>query len=540
MKKAAILISFLLFSSVVIVAQKKADTSGGSRIAWDYSSMQMIAHKGGYPRLLRLNDSSIIVIYETRTGSIMYKRSYDEGITWSAPTELFTQFVYSGLDGKSTLVNMANPEIKQLQNGDLIVGCNYRPSKEEIAPYSIVVRRSKDNGQTWLPPQLLYSAAPRFRDGCWEPSFLQLPEGELQVYFANENPYQNSDEQEISMLTSNDNGVTWTDEPKTVSFRKDRRDGMPVAEIIGDEVVVVIEDNYVKTFKPYTVRTKLSDNWSETVLGDSENRDYALARQVDDSIYMGAPYILKLPSGETLISYQSNENRSANWEYSTMEVAVGDRTARNFIYRTQPFDVPLHKEAKWNSLALWDERTVVAVTSSDFKTDEVAPWIIKGYIIPELKVKEREIADFPVFIGAKGATSLRMGMGIDDKNIYLKARKKDLNQYSSDGVCLFFATKGNVYKIWSDDSGNVTVYRKKKGIWEEIPPKGLTVEARLVEGGSELAFVIPQQILSGFNKKNIRFTAALSASDGQSEYIEFLANTDEYSIDTWLKVEFIK
>jgi hypothetical protein len=195
-----------------------------------------------------------------------------------------------------------------------------------------------------------------------------------------ETPYQHSDEQEISMLTSPDAGESWTSKPKTISFRENKRDGMPVAAIVGDEIVVVIEDNKSVGFKPYTVRTKLRDNWKIPVEAYSPNREYALSETIPDSVYLGAPYLLKLPTGETLISYQSNENRSSNWEYSVMEVAIGDKTARNFSRRTQPFKVPLNKSAKWNSIALWNDSTVVALTSSDFNSEAIAPWMMIGHI----------------------------------------------------------------------------------------------------------------------------------------------------------------
>lgn len=69
------------------------------------------------------------------------------------------------------------------------------------------------------------------------------------------------------------------------------RDGMPVSKVVGDEIVCVIEDCGFVTFKPYTVRTKLSDNWSSPVLADSPNRAMALGEPVEDWIYMGAPYL---------------------------------------------------------------------------------------------------------------------------------------------------------------------------------------------------------------------------------------------------------
>lgn len=524
-----------------LLSNSDKDSQGSDiRIAWDYSSMQQIAERGGYPRLQRMQDNSLIAIYETRTGDIEYKRSYDNGLSWSEPVMVFSRFIYKGNNGKSTLVNMANAEIIQLSNGDIIAGANYRPREAEIAPFSIAIRRSTDNGTTWIPAQVLYNAAPRFHDGCWEPSFLQLPDGEVQVYFANENPYQQSGEQEISLMRSNDNGATWS-EATMVCFRQNRRDGMPVARIVGDEIVVAIEDNNIDRFKPYTVRTKLTDNWSKSVLADSPQRDYSFTAKIDDSVYMGAPYLLKLPTGETLISYQTNENRASDWEYSTMEVAIGDKTARNFNRRTRPFDVPLDKEAKWNSLAMWDENTVVAFTSSDFKSKEVAPWLIKGYIIPELMIQTKNIGNYPVFIGAKGETNLRAGLGIDEKNLYITCKVKDKELFgsensASDGVYIYFNNGKQSTKVWCSYQNNTSVWEEKKGEWQKKSVNGIQATSSLKEDGYELNIMIPRKEI-GSGKKEIRLGMALSAYNTQSGYTEMLVNSEENKPETWLKVK---
>jgi hypothetical protein len=529
--------AILIFGQNYSYAQKLT-SSNGVRIAWDYSSMQQIAERGGYPRLTRLKDSSLIAIYETRTGNIHLKKSTDNGKTWSGPEEVFSKFVYASLDGKSTVVNIANPEIKQLQNGDIIIGCNYRPAKAEIAPYTIVVRRSKDNGKTWLAPQNLYTAAPRFTDGCWEPSFLQLPNGELQVYFANENPYRNSEEQEISMLSSNDNGATWTETAKTVSYRKDRRDGMPVAEIINDEIVVVIEDNKENRFKPYTVRTKITDNWSKPILANSAQRDYSLAKPVDDSVYMGAPYFLKLPNGETLISYQSNQNRKGDWEYSTMEVAIGDKTARNFDRLSQPFDVPLNKEAKWSSLALWDNNTVVAFASTNFKSKEVAPWLIKGHIIPQLSLKTKSDSH-PIFIGAKGKTNLKANIIADKNNIVLEAIVNDIQKKDSSGVFFYLKLNEKLFKIRCMPAGEKQLWVFSNNTWKasELNNK-IKFEPTSNINGYRLKLMIPKTLDQTKPLKELRLGIGLSAyDDNQNRYIEYLANMNKDLPASWLNIE---
>ena len=150
------------------------------------------------------------------------RRSADGGDTWTAPEKVFHPFEVENEGGKAR-IHIANSELLQLSTGELLAACNYRPSVPEITPFAIAVCRSTDNGHTWSRPQVIYEAGPRFTDGCWEPCFLELPDGDVQVYFANEGPYTRSSEQQITVHTSHDKGLTWGDF-RTVCFRKDSRD----------------------------------------------------------------------------------------------------------------------------------------------------------------------------------------------------------------------------------------------------------------------------------------------------------------------------
>lgn len=518
----------------------------GVRIAWDYSSMQKLADKGGYVRLLRLADQSIVVVSEDYEGNAFLIRSFDEGVSWTDPTILFSRLVQNG-----ARVNMSNPEIIQLANGDILVACNYRPREAEKTPFAIAVKKSTDNGVTWSETQVIFEAEPRFKDGCWEPSFLQLPDGEVQVYFANEAPYTSSDEQEISVISSNDNGDSWTT-LKTVCFRADRRDGMPVARVIKDEIVVSIEDNNISAFKPYTVRCKLTDNWPTPVLADSPNRNYSLVDKVKDEDYLGAPYLLVLPTGETLLSYQTNENRDANWELSTMEVAIGDDEARGFSRRTQPFVVPLDKEAKWNSLALWDDKTVAALASSNKDGGAVAPWLIKGYILDDLKVSQSHVGELPIFVGATSETNMRVGLGVDEQNVHIRCKVNDLSHCKDasgleleDGayslidamnVCVDKPIKG-VFKLWCSRTGKVALWEGKDGIWAEQEKSKINAQVKEVEGGYEIELIIPKKQFGKFNDKGIRFSAGFSdCASEESGHREFVIHSEENASNTWLKV----
>src|SRR6185436_15246566 len=103
---------------------------------------------------------------------------------------------------------------------------------------------SKDGGANWEAAKLVYEAGINSGTGCWEPAQIQLPSGEIQLYFANEKPYPDTTEQEITMLRSSDNGASWSS-PQRISLRAGHRDGMPVPVMLagGKGIAVAIEDN---------------------------------------------------------------------------------------------------------------------------------------------------------------------------------------------------------------------------------------------------------------------------------------------------------
>ncbi|MDD4009973.1 MAG: exo-alpha-sialidase, partial [Fermentimonas sp.] len=164
------------------------------------------------------------------------------------------------------------------------------------------------------------------------------------------------------------------------SFRQDHRDGMPVGVHDGELVYVVIEDNVSGQFKPWVISSSINNSWEYPILSDSPGRYSALKNNLPDTVYAGAPYIIRTNSGIYLISYHTTENRSSNWELSTMEVVISDKPY-DFRNSTQPFDVPLNKEAKWNSLSDLGNNTIAALGSTNFNSEKTGVWMIKGKIV---------------------------------------------------------------------------------------------------------------------------------------------------------------
>ena len=543
------------------------DPVNGIRIAWDYSSMQRLAPRGerqlswvGYPRVRRLNNGMLLASYETN-GNVELIRSLDNGSTWSEPVILFEKHISS-----SATVNKANGELIQLNNGDIVAACNYRPEKEGVVPFAIAVKRSSDMGQTWTVPQVIYEAGKDFKDGCWEPAFLQLPSGKLQLYFANEGPYTQSDEQEISMLTSDDDGRSWDDSPTTVCFRKGHRDGMPVPVIVDDEILVAIEDNASGQFKPSIVRSSLSHPWETPVSGDSPNREFAHQYKLPDQVYAGAPYLLRWPSGEVLLSYQTTRGRSNNWELSTMEVAIGNIKGRNFSKVTQPFDVPLDREAKWNSISLWDENTVVAASTTSFRSAACEVWTILGHVIPNLEAQQSQVSvdgcltkdewgeAFPVFVGHKGTVNVRSNVAHDNQCLFFSAKIKNVENEllgNSNGNGVTFFVDGGNYNLTAPDTGLFSVFcsldgqyqfnKGAKGEWVKAPVEGIQLSTRKLNNQTySIELGIPFIAIGYSGGNEVRMNVKLNYVDENGKKTEeSIVHANNEASNTWCEVHLM-
>ena len=229
-----------------------------SRIFWDTASRKVVFNSGGYARMIELQDGRYMAT--TETGGINIIFSSDKGNSWSGEKK-----IVENINNTPNCV----PDLIQLKDGTIVVGYNPRPSTPytEDRRFGIRCKRSTDNGRTWSNEIFINDASFTYQDGCWEPSFLELPSGELQCYFADEGPYTNSGEQQISMCRSFDGGQTWG-KAEIVCFRKNYRDGMPVPVILhdGQTICVAIEDNGWSgfgSFVPTTVRCP----WRPTGMG---------------------------------------------------------------------------------------------------------------------------------------------------------------------------------------------------------------------------------------------------------------------------------
>ena len=379
-----IIISVSLLAGCGLIAPVQPDnaTPKLGQIVWDQGTLRKVStgsgvRYSGYARMIQLQDNSLLVVYEA-DGSIVAVTSQDMGNSWSVPIVVAA---------RQNGINMAVPDMLELKDHSILVCYNPRPYKiDPSRRFGIRTQKSYDGGKTWRDERLLYEAGYRFDDGCWEPAAIQLPNGEIQLFFANEGVYQTSNEQNISLLRSTDNGLSWSKEPQIVSFRAGSRDGMPVPVLLRDsqDIVFAIEDNGFRNFKPYIIHSTGSQNRIQLVTADSPDRWYALAEPIPDTLYAGAPYLRQLPTGETLLSYQGTEGRINRMDNADMKVVIGDKNARNFGQKSVPFRIPAGKSGLWNSLSILADSTIVALTSTNaYSTDgSMEVWMIKGRLMP--------------------------------------------------------------------------------------------------------------------------------------------------------------
>jgi hypothetical protein len=241
---------------------------------------------------------------------------------------------------------------------------------------------STNMGRTWqFLAAPVYQADTLFQNGCWEPAAIQQEDGLVRLFFANENPYRQSDEQEITQMQSSDEGQRWG-QPETYSFRSGHRDGLPAPLLLLDRqgMAVAIEDNGLTPdgqFKPAICFTSWQNPGTTPIIdGSSTNRWSAVSATWPDRSYAGAPGLRQLPTGETLLSCQSNEKRGQ----PQMVVYVGDAHAQNFTNRSVPFIIATNVSGLWNSMCVVDANTVTALSTTTINGTQ-GLWAVVGHIV---------------------------------------------------------------------------------------------------------------------------------------------------------------
>ena len=464
------------------------------------------------------------------------------------------------------------PDLIQLSDGTILVGYNPRPG----APYSedrrfgIRTMRSTDNGQTWEGPIYIYDASHIGEDGCWEPSFLEMPDGEVHCYFANEHPYTQSGEQEISMCRSFDKGLTWSD-PERVTFRSGHRDGMPSA-IITDagDIVVIVEDNGqpgYNGFRATTMRCTVEQNWHDCwVSGNSNRRHMIFANSADKQALSAAPYIRKLPSGYTLASWQGLAGGRAGGN-EDMFVAVGSKDALNFKQVSRPFKRDADSRSLWNSINVGFDDQVFALGSLSGPNQGAQITLMEGRVLDYIKAEfgTPEIdgtftgEDWTVgkaeqiILGQECRTRSTHDFLYDNDNLYFFSYVQDnaiiTDQIEKDGVYLTLDMtnttdtypQAGMYRLFMNVDGTLTFTTGETNKWKAVEevPEGIQYVVNKARSYYMLEIAIPWKAL-GVSGPRVEQTMRVNVeiSDRRTNEHRKEAIPDTQSNQSWTWPEF--
>lgn len=388
-----ICIGFISVSAVESGCSPAPRKTAPGKISVQWEEPELLT-PGGYARVHRLNDGRYMAVY-SRGGDGWLMFSSDDCTSWSGPSRVMLHGNYSS----PVKVAVANTEFAQLSAGNphhpgrIIYAANIRPleNKSSAAPFTIAVSTSDDAGNTWSGIRDVYKSRIWDKDvlrGCYEPCVLELPDGTVQIYFADETPYyeRKLPYQNISLIESKDGGDTWSS-PRLVCYNEKFRDGMPVAMIYNGWIYVVIEANGQNIkFHPQIVCTKITDNWKVPVYGSSVNRFDPFKTSMESAyIYAGAPYIIRTDN-YFVLCYQSSEGAiEPTTKNSVMEMAlcrIDEMNGHEFLTmreRIRPFDIDQTRDnGLWNSLCDLGDDRILAVTQLSGSI-----YIRKGRIVME-------------------------------------------------------------------------------------------------------------------------------------------------------------
>jgi hypothetical protein len=346
-------------------------------VAWN-STATKLSHDiyfAEYPRVKKLGGDTMFLLYHcgnvgNEWDNIALRKSFNGGTTWTNADIIVP-------DNNPNYYGFANPELLVMQNGWLMLAYTGRGNPDDNVHDNIQIRLSKDRGATWQPP--IIAAAGR----SWEPAMIQLPNGEIQLFYSSEAKWWpgTNPQQEILMVATKDNGTTWTS-PKQVAYTNGMRDGMAVPLILKNNKGIVFPIESINNAKsPWLLWSSIDAKWNYAGSGSVQNDRRWLA--TSENLFGGAPYLVQLPQGETLLSIQDagGRNIGANWKKSTMVVLAGNSIAKNFTNTSYPWPgLPVNEGAYYSSMFLKDDNTVVIVTTRNFADNHSEIWWKEGRI----------------------------------------------------------------------------------------------------------------------------------------------------------------
>ena len=552
MKKNMILAACILAVPMLGCSKTPWKEDIGVRISWDKTTFQEVREipVGNlgytetnlyYPRVKRLTDGALLFTFSNHHygWDIYASRSEDDGKTWQdaycIAHSYDTTYVSSEGNTKPDRIVYVNPDFTELQDGRIILAFQWRfsggygdlPKTNENC--GVMISFSEDKGRTWSAPREV------FRGRCWEPAFLQLPSGEIQMYITSSQDIKdNTSYPRTIVIRSFDNGETWQgkpccgiEDPEAISRSVDDRfayDGMPSGVLLADGkgILVPLESWHGKLVvdqTPIVVKTTMEQNWrtDQKKLLEEGGPDSPMKKEVNKDFQGYGPYGTSLPGGEVLIlSNGTYKGRQGIWTF------VGDKTGDNFHFATSPFT----SDEYWGSIAYVGNGEVFAASTYKYRDEknEVRGMIrmIRGRVNEAQTIRKGKLevpapeAFSPApagwwFLGRRFPSPVYAGFGYTAGAFEIGACVLDesLASYTpenSDAPAIMFArTDGSVYEMVVTAEGKYIVYQEEgfswhlihQGVTEDLCVRGTLNDDSDIDTGYSVKVSIPWKVIGG-------------------------------------------
>ncbi len=436
-----------------------------------YEGIKSLSVKGYYPRVKKLNDGRyMLVMHNGEYGGKVYVNFAPDITKFSAPTEIFGSVK---LDGETKYY--MTPDAVQLPNGRIIVTCSYRSSsayEKDISKNGIVIRYTDDGGKTWSDQQTVYVGT------NWEPSLLATGGSEVKLMFTStaetiekygfDNRYG-----VVGMLTSKDNGATWTpnitQSPWSAQVIAQHylgeangmlqmTDQMPVATILnnGTTVLAVEEQQNSGSGENATKKFSLGFAYSKNAFSDVSLKfgEAGPADAIHKAFSGAGPYIRQFPSGETVLTL--------HWA-GDFRYRIGDANAKSWKGENTLFT----KVGHWGSVEIDGSHSCIMTIGKE----TYGLYLTRLYLnhavnapafTPELDgdgVDWKE--DEAWFIGSDSQAQCSVRFAHDSDRIYVLAERLDTFIEDADSITVILddKTAGGFYSIKIAPDGTVSATR---------------------------------------------------------------------------------
>ena len=349
----------------------------------------------GHPSTLLLPDNKTILIAYPKghgKGAIVYKKSFDGGLTWTDRLETPENWATSM--EVPTLFRLIDP-----QGVPRILMFSGKAGGIRVA-YSL------DEGETWSPLQPIRTPGPSYGGIVAMSSMVELKDGSYMALFHDDgrwlrNPPENPDDRrfEVYKVVSTDGGLTWS-QPEIIAKH-------PVAHLCepgalrspdGKQIAVLLRENSRKLNSFVIFSDDEGETWSEprelpgALTGDRHTAKYA-------------------PDGRLFISFRDRTHvspTSGDWVgwVGTYEDIVEGREGQ---YRVRLMDNHRRSDTAYPGVELLPDGTIVTTTYGHWTPGE-EPYVVSvRFKMEELDARARSASNEPtssVRVAARPAESV--------------------------------------------------------------------------------------------------------------------------------------